>query len=154
MMSKTPERAALPPPVLYVSTILIALALSYALPVPLPNNDWSRALAIALILFGEGLSFWAMWRFRQEHTTASNFSTTAQLLQDGPFRLSRNPINLGDTCAYIGLALLMGSLWPWLFLPGVIYLMNRLVIRPDEKELQEQFGETYRAYCRRVRRWL
>ena len=48
----------------------------------------------------------------------------------------------------------MGSLWPWLLLPVLLYLMNWLVIRPDEIQLEGLFGETYRQYCRRVRRWL
>ncbi|WEK09272.1 MAG: isoprenylcysteine carboxylmethyltransferase family protein [Candidatus Pseudomonas colombiensis] len=95
-----------------------------------------------------------MWRFRQQHTTSSNFNQPRQLLRDGPFAVSRNPINLGDTLGYCAIALLMGSLWPWLLLMPLLMLMNLSVIGPDERQLQAQFGEGYRDYCRKVRRWL
>jgi protein-S-isoprenylcysteine O-methyltransferase Ste14 len=153
-MPPAPAQAALPPPLLYLAFIAVAIALSYALPVPLPANSWTAALAVALIILGQGLSFWAMLLFKRQHTATSNFDAPKQLLREGPFAISRNPINLGDTAAYAGLALLMGSLWPWLLLPVLLYLMNWLVIRPDEIQLEALFGDTYRQYCRRVRRWL
>lgn len=153
-MPKPPARAALPPPLLYLAFIAVAMALSYALPIALPVNSWTAATAAALIILGQGLSFWAMLRFKRQHTATSNFDSPQELQRDGPFALSRNPINLGDTLAYVALSLLMGSLWPWLLLPVLLYLMNWLVIQPDEIQLEALFGDTYRQYCRRVRRWL
>ncbi|WP_407312458.1 methyltransferase family protein [Pseudomonas sp. nanlin1] len=153
-MPSPPAKAALPPPVLYVTCMAIAMILSQVVPLPLPSNSWTQACGFAAIIIGQGLSFWAMLRFRRQHTTASNFNAPDELLQDGPFAVSRNPINLGDTLAYVGIAGLLADIWPWLLLPILLYLMNWLVIRPDERQLNELFGETYRQYCRRVRRWL
>ncbi|POA90368.1 methyltransferase family protein [Pseudomonas protegens] len=153
-MSTPPEQPPLPPPLLYLLCLTLALFLSGWLPLPLPLNNGVRSLAVILIVFGQGLSFWAMWRFRQQRTTSSNFDQPDQLLRDGPFAISRNPINLGDTLGYCAIALLLGNLWPWLLLPGLLYLMNRTVIRPDERQLLELFGQPYRDYCRKVRRWL
>jgi len=153
-MSEPTYRVAVPPPVLYLTFIAVALALSYALPLALPENSWTRAAAVALIALGQGLSFWAMLRFKRQRTTTSNFSAPRQLLSEGPFAISRNPVNLGDTAAYCGLALLMASVWPWLLLVPLILIMNRWVIAPDERQLNDVFGEDYRQYCRRVRRWL
>lgn len=151
---KAHAQPAFAPPLLYLAFVAVAIALSYALPIPLPANSWTAALAVALIILGQSLSFWAMLLFKRQHTATSNFHAPSELLCHGPFAVSRNPINLGDTLAYAGLALLMGSLWPWLMLPVLLYLMNRLVIRPDELQLEQLFGESYRQYCRRVRRWL
>jgi protein-S-isoprenylcysteine O-methyltransferase Ste14 len=153
-MPKPPARAALPPPLLYLAFIAVAMALSYALPIALPVNSWTAATAAALIILGQGLSFWAMLRFKRQHTATSNFDAPQELQRERSVALSRNPINLGDTLAYVALSLLMGSLWPWLLLPVLLYLMNWLVIRPDEIQLEALFGDTYRQYCRRVRRWL
>ncbi|MFB8831121.1 methyltransferase family protein [Azotobacter sp. CWF10] len=72
----------------------------------------------------------------------------------GPFRFSRNPIYLADTLIYAGIALLLASLWPWLLLPVLIVFMNRTVIRHEEALLTELFGDAYRAYQARVRRWI
>ncbi|OOV94138.1 methyltransferase family protein [Pseudomonas sp. MF4836] len=153
-MARPAEPPLLPPPLLYLLFITLALFLADWLPLPIPANGWTQALAVLLIVVGQGLSFWAMWRFRKQHTTNSNFNQPRQLLRDGPFAVSRNPINLGDTCGYCAIALLLGSLWPWLLLAPLLYLMNRNVIHPDEVQLQSLFGDTYRDYCRKVRRWL
>lgn len=153
-MARPAEALLLPPPLLYLLFITLALFLADWLPLPVPTNGWTQALAVLLIVLGQGLSFWAMWRLRKQHTTPSNFNQPRQLLRDGPFAVSRNPINLGDTCGYCAIALLLGSLWPWLLLAPLLYLMNRNVIQPDEVQLQSLFGDTYRDYCRKVRRWL
>jgi len=153
-MARPAEPPLLSPPLLYLLFIMLALFLADWLPLSVPANRWTQALAVLLIVAGQGLSFWAMWRFRQQHTTNSNFNQPRQLLRDGPFAVSRNPINLGDTCGYCAIALLLGSLWPWLLLAPLLYLMNRNVILPDEAQLQSLFGNTYRDYCRKVRRWL
>lgn len=147
-------KAPFPPPLLYLTFIAVAIALSYALPLPVPDTSWTRATGVALIVLGQGLSFWAMLRFKRQATSPSNFEQPDQLLQNGPFAVSRNPVNLGDTLSYAGIGVLLSSLWPWLLLPALIAIMNRAVIRPDEAQLEQQFGDTYRQYCRRVRRWL
>ncbi|MCZ4238087.1 isoprenylcysteine carboxylmethyltransferase family protein, partial [Staphylococcus equorum] len=77
-----------------------------------------------------------------------------KLLVDGPFRVSRNPIYLADSLLYGGVALLWGSLWPWLLLPALVLVMQRGVIVHEERLLDQLFGEDYRAYRSRVRRWL
>ncbi len=54
-----------------------------------------------------------LWR----KTTVNPYGEPARLLEEGPFRFSRNPIYLADSLIYCGIALLWGSLWPWLLLP-------------------------------------
>ena len=54
----------------------------------------------------------------------------------------------------IGLALWLRSATPPLVIPVFILVMNRVIIAPEEKRLLAHFGETYREYCRRVRRWI
>ena len=52
------------------------------------------------------------------------------------------------------MALLWGSLWPWLLLPALVLVMQRGVIVHEERLLDQLFGADYRAYRSRVRRWL
>ena len=72
----------------------------------------------------------------------------------GPFRFSRNPIYLADALTYLGGTLLISCWWPFLVLPGIVLVMRRKVIDREERYLTERFGEEYRQYQFRVRRWL
>jgi protein-S-isoprenylcysteine O-methyltransferase Ste14 len=58
------------------------------------------------------------------------------------------------TTAYVGLAILLNLVWPLLVLPGVLALLFLLVVRREERHLGATFGDAYRDYQRRVRRWI
>ena len=79
---------------------------------------------------------------------------TATIVTYGPFRYSRNPIYLGFTLFYLGLALWRRSLPTLVLLPAVILLLRRGVIRREEAYLTRRFGPLYTDYQARVRRWL
>jgi protein-S-isoprenylcysteine O-methyltransferase Ste14 len=77
-----------------------------------------------------------------------------RLVIDGPFRYTRNPGYLGLAMLYAGIAVLRNALWAILFLPLVVYVIQRQVIGREERYLERTFGEEYLAYKRRVRRWV
>jgi protein-S-isoprenylcysteine O-methyltransferase Ste14 len=76
------------------------------------------------------------------------------LVQDGPFARTRNPGYLGLALVYTGIALLAGGRWSLLFLPGVLFAVDRGVIQREEDYLERHFGADYDEYRRRVRRWV
>jgi protein-S-isoprenylcysteine O-methyltransferase Ste14 len=76
------------------------------------------------------------------------------LVISGPFRYSRNPMYLGIVLWLIGLAVLLGSLIAFLFPLLFFVLANFLLIPPEEKKLQQTFGEQFISYRKHVRRWL
>ncbi|HEV2847065.1 MAG TPA: hypothetical protein VG477_19570, partial [Thermoanaerobaculia bacterium] len=55
---------------------------------------------------------------------------------------------------YTGVALWFDVFWALVFVPAVIFLVGRLVIRKEERYLEETFGEEYRRYQSEVGRWL
>jgi protein-S-isoprenylcysteine O-methyltransferase Ste14 len=55
---------------------------------------------------------------------------------------------------YVGAALWIETAPSIALLPLLIAVVQRWVIRREEAYLERRFGEEYRAYCRRVRRWL
>ena len=79
---------------------------------------------------------------------------TNALISSGPFRFSRNPMYVGLTLVYLGISLILNTAWPLLFLPGALLLMHFGVINREEAYLEELFGQDYRQYRARVRRWL
>jgi protein-S-isoprenylcysteine O-methyltransferase Ste14 len=54
----------------------------------------------------------------------------------------------------IGVAIALMSWWLLALTPAVAWLLQRLVILPEEAYLERKFGDGYRAYKGRVRRWL
>ncbi|WP_312977082.1 methyltransferase family protein [Stutzerimonas nitrititolerans] len=153
-MSRRATGVFLPPPAIYLLFLALAWLLHWLWHLALPRNLWTHYFGWGLIDAGVLLMLWAGLLMLWRKTTVNPYGEPARLLEEGPFRFSRNPIYLADSLIYCGIALLWGSLWPWLLLPLVIHVMQRAVIRHEERLLVQLFGEAYRSYCARVRRWL
>ena len=77
---------------------------------------------------------------------------TRHLMTDGPYRLCRNPMLVGIYLYDIGVVVWLWSLWPLLvFLVEVILLT--LQVRSEEKRLEQDFGQEYLDYKKRVGRY-
>jgi protein-S-isoprenylcysteine O-methyltransferase Ste14 len=82
------------------------------------------------------------------------YKPATALAVHGPYRYTRNPMYLAMTIFYLGLTLLVNTLWPLVLLPAVLLVVQRGVINREERYLERTFGDAYRAYKARVRRWL
>jgi len=76
------------------------------------------------------------------------------LVQDGPYRFSRNPIYLSFALMYLGASLIVNSLLPLVVLVLMVVRWDRVQIPREERYLQERFGEEYNRYKAKVRRWI
>ena len=76
------------------------------------------------------------------------------LVTNGIFALSRNPIYVTDLLLLTSLALWLGSLSPWLGPPLFVAVVTKRSILVEEQRLESVFGDSYRAYKARVRRWI
>jgi protein-S-isoprenylcysteine O-methyltransferase Ste14 len=92
--------------------------------------------------------------FKKAGTAVDPFEESTALVETGPFAYTRNPIYLGLTLAYIGVALAARRTAPLALLPGILWVMNEGVISREERYLERKFGNVYRDYMRRVPRWL
>ncbi|WP_461482259.1 methyltransferase family protein [Porticoccus sp.] len=77
-----------------------------------------------------------------------------RLITAGIFAYSRHPIYLGLLLLLLGWNLYLDSLYASPGLPLYVGLVTWLQIIPEERVLAERFGDAYRQYCGRVRRWL
>ena len=141
------------PPLLYGAGLLLALVGHLVAPLALPGVWWVRLLGLAPVAVAAVLALSAERAFARAQTPMMPFTNASSLLTSGPFRISRNPIYLGFTLAVVGIALLSASWWPLITLPLVVAAMT-WVIRGEEQRLTEIFGDDYRRYRARVRRWL
>lgn len=87
-------------------------------------------------------------------TTLIPHGQASRLITAGPYRFTRNPMYLSLTLGYLGAAAIFLQVWPLLLLPIPVVTMNTFVIPFEEARLRECFGETFRDYCGRVRRWI
>lgn len=146
----------IPPPIL---TVLIALLMWWGasrMAIDTPPPSWRYAVVILLVMVGVTLGVLGVLAFRAAQTTTNPLKPeqASALVTTGVYQLTRNPMYLGLLLWLLALA---AYLWSWLLLAGpfifVLY-MTRLQIQPEERILQNCFGERYSVYVAKVRRWI
>lgn len=142
-----------PPPLIYLVPLALGLLLHRRYPFELPGRRVTMVVGLVCIL-AAAIVLPALLAFLRAATRPEPWRPATALVTEGPYRFSRNPMYLGFTLLYLGIALLFGSLWPLLFLPLVLSVMHFGVIVREEAYLERRFGDAYREYRRRVNRWL
>ena len=143
-----------PPPLAYVIGFAAGVGLNRVLPMHLAAPGVLRAPGWTFIGIGVTVMLSALVTFRRAGTTPNPTKPAAALALGGPYRFTRNPMYLGWVLVYAGAALVVNSVWPLLLLPIVIAVVQRMFIEKEEHYLEQKFGEAYRQYTARVRRWL
>ena len=82
------------------------------------------------------------------------YKPTKAMISTGPYGFSRNPMYLCLTLLLVGIAFLVNTVWPVALLPALLIFIHYGVIRREESYLERLFGDEYRRYRARVRRWL
>jgi len=152
--SPTGARVRLLPPAVYFGPFGLLWALHWWRPWTIPGGGALTVAGLAMVLAGIALTFWSAVTFTRAHTTIIPWGEVSAMVTHGPFGFSRNPIYVADTMAFLGATLLIHSWWPLFVLPGILLVMRRMVIDREEIYLTERFGDTYREYQVRVRRWI
>ena len=144
------------PPLIFLGFLAVAAVLEAVVPLPvLAAHALPRYLAGAVIAAcGFVIIFLAAWRFRAVGTNIPPSLPSTALVVDGIYRRTRNPMYLGTTLVYLGLGVAAGSIWAIVLVVPLLWVINTSVIAPEERYLERKFGNAYRAYKARVRRWL
>ena len=147
--------AAVPPPLIFLGTLVIGVALNIARPLAIfTNGRIGDILGLVAALGSAGIAFWA---FRTtvragEHPDPS--VSTRKIVEGGPFSRTRNPIYLSFALFDLGVGLLMNNLWIILALVPLMLYVDRGIVRREERYLEQQFGDEYLDYKQSVRRWI
>ncbi len=145
----------IPPPVYMLLMAGLMWLLDNTLPVseliPAPWNKLGYLL-IFFALFADGISWVQFLRVRTSvnpiHPEKAN-----QLVTNGLYKITRNPMYVGLLLILIGWGIILGSFSPFLVLPIFILLITTQQIIPEERVLEEKFGQQYRDYKASVNRW-
>jgi protein-S-isoprenylcysteine O-methyltransferase Ste14 len=118
------------------------------------DSALTTALALLLVTSGFLLRVWATYLFYERHMKVISLVPQQKLITSGPYRISRNPLYLGgNVFIFLGAVLFLGSI-TGIALTAVNILFVDLMIRREEKQLSEEFGEAWVRYRCEVRRWL
>ena len=142
-------------PPTYLLICLTAMALFHFL-FSGPRLIWGpwRLVGVPFLVSGAALTLWADALFKRLGTEVKPFKESSVVVDEGPFRISRHPMYLGFQGIVSGLALLAGTLVPLVLSALMFWLLSARFAIPEERHMEEQFGEKYRTYRSRVRRWL
>jgi protein-S-isoprenylcysteine O-methyltransferase Ste14 len=145
------------PPLLYLTMLALGWGFGLFEPLPLATSGGRAALVgagAALFVAGVVLAMLCFRRFSSAGTNVPTTLPTKALVTAGPYRFSRNPIYLALTSIYFGIALLLNSGWILILAIPLLVTMRYGVIAREERYLEAKFGDAYRAYKDKVRRWL
>jgi protein-S-isoprenylcysteine O-methyltransferase Ste14 len=143
-----------PPPLIYLGPLLLGLLLHRARPTAFLPRRIASLLGWPLLACGIGVNLWFVVTMRRAHTPLNPRKPVRRVITWGPFRFSRNPGYTSLAMTYAGVASVVNTLWPLLFLPAVLAVIRRGVIEREERYLERAFGAEYGQYKARVRRWI
>jgi protein-S-isoprenylcysteine O-methyltransferase Ste14 len=145
------------PPLLYLACLLLGLVLDRVLPLPLdlPGTVVMQWMAGGgLILIGVAIVAAGVRNFSRAATPVPSNQPVRALVTTGLHGWSRNPIYVGMFLLYAGIGIAARSPWVLLLALPLVIIMRYGVVAREEAYLERRFGDAYRDYRARVRRWL
>jgi protein-S-isoprenylcysteine O-methyltransferase Ste14 len=156
-MNDTPETAQvlIRPPLAWALAVVAGLVLDWLAPLPFLPEDWPAGLLGAVVfVLALALAIWAIDTMTRAGTNVPTNRPTTAIVESGPYRFTRNPIYLGMFGGLIGLGIAFDNPWLLLLMAPFALVIRYGVVAREEAYLERMFGDAYRGYRRRVRRWL
>ena len=147
-------KTKIPPPLV---TLIFALAIyfssRYFIVIEIPMRSILSSIFIILGIF---VTFSSARIFKKKETTVNPMKPdqATTLVTDGMFKITRNPMYLGMLLLLFGLSVLKGLIAGFIFLPLFVLYITIFQIIPEEEAMLNLFGEDYKSYSNKVRRWL
>lgn len=153
-MSDDHAHVIAPPPLLYLGGLIAVVALHWYWPTALLPPGLANSLAAPIALAGLAVNLWGAYAMRRGRTAINPYRSTTHIVDSGPFGFSRNPLYLGMDLLFAGIILWLNTLWGVPVLVLLLVVMHYGVILREERYLETRFGEEYRRYRARVRRYI
>jgi protein-S-isoprenylcysteine O-methyltransferase Ste14 len=134
--------------------LLAMVGLHVALPLARIVAPPASYFGLVPLLIGIVITATAARAFSRAGTPIRPFERSTKLVTNGLYRYTRNPMYVGLTLILIGTWLLLGTASALVPIAVFIWIIQEGFIRGEERFLDEIFGEEYRGYKNRVRRWI
>jgi protein-S-isoprenylcysteine O-methyltransferase Ste14 len=142
------------PPFLYAGALAVVFVCRWFWPMLIFDRGATLWPGIALVAIAFAFMLWGRRTLAAAGTNINPARPTTTIVSSGPFRFSRNPLYLGLTLAFLGITLAVDTWWGIVVLVPVAVIMHRGVVLREERYLENKFGDSYRQYRARVRRYL
>ena len=145
-----------PPLAVVLAAAALMWLLGLAFPWPGGDSPGRGFISGLAALAGVAVAIAGVIEFRRARTTVNPMTPDASssLVENGIYRLTRNPMYLGMALALLGWALWLNSFAAGLVLLLFVAYLTRFQIIPEERALRAKFGAAFDAYCKNVRRWI
>lgn len=140
------------PPTHFYIYLIISILLHYALPLKQIINYPFYLIGFLLFIIGAGLNVWADQLLKKYKTTVKPNEKPTALIETGAFKISRHPMYLGMALILLGAGFILGSITSFIGVVLFVTAMEIAFIPKEEKNLQEEFGEKFENYRKKVRR--
>jgi len=143
------------PPIAWALAVLVGFALDWLMPLPfMPPAVSAGWLGGALFAIALALFAWAIATVTRAGSHVPTNLPTTTIVDSGPYGFTRNPIYLAMFLGLVGFAVGFDSIWLLAVLVPFALVIRYGVIAREEAYLERKFGDVYRHYRARVRRWL
>jgi protein-S-isoprenylcysteine O-methyltransferase Ste14 len=146
-----------PPPLLALAALALGLLLDRLMPAYVLTVLLSRGerivIGVALMAAGVALGISAMRAFTRAGTYVEPWKPSTVLVTADVFSWLRNPMYVGAILLLSGLSILIASDWTLVMTIVFALVVHFGVIKREERYLDAKFGEVYRTYRKRVRRY-
>ena len=142
------------PPVYFFLAIIVMVLLHCFFPLYSLLKPPASYIGVVPLVAGVAIAVWSANLFKKAETPIKPFEQSTILVRTGMYRVTRNPMYLGMVLALLGIALLLGSLSPFLLIPLFAWFIHSQFIVHEEVMLETLFGEEYLHFKATVRRWL
>lgn len=139
-----------PIPVQHLVGIAGAAVLQRVFPLRILVQRWmGHAVGWPLVATSVVLASWAV-----ATAGATNVEAPDQLITGGPYARSRNPMYIAWAGLAVGIAFVLNTWWLLFLVPVLVGYTHYADVLQEEALLEKQFGDVYRRYRGRVRRYL
>jgi len=149
-------RVFIPPPFFYILILIAGILIQKEFPInaglfysPVVKGAGIILLISSLFFLGRSLR-----QFFATKNTLITFKPATSLQTGGIYTVTRNPMYLGLAIVYLGLTLLIGNFWNLILFPLLIIIVQEYIIKREERYLERAFGQGYKEYKQKVRRWI
>jgi protein-S-isoprenylcysteine O-methyltransferase Ste14 len=143
------------PPIAWALAVLVGFALDWLMPLPfMPPAVSAGWLGGALFAIALALFAWAIATVTRAGSHVPTNMPTTTIVDSGPYGFTRNPIYLAMFLGLVGFAVGFDSIWLLVVLVPFALVIRYGVVAREEAYLERKFGDVYRRYLARVRRWL